>query len=179
MSLKQFPPSLPERGKFSNNMSSGTTVASSSPEKPQHPQHVFTASGIVEKKTAPTPIYNWESDSAKVDRKELIIGKNKFVPSNFNSIYTTLPEGNSKDNNEQLCSQYVDFQVVLTKEEMEVLAARRKKLYISATANAQNLSSINCTNKAVHKSHAASMSLHKSTPYIDPKRIQRELLIRR
>jgi hypothetical protein len=181
MSHQAIPPALPERGKFSSNLSSGdgTTLASSQAptQAPMQPQHVFTASGLAARKTAPAPIYKWEAGSAKTERSELIVGNQRFVPSDCTAVYTTSSAKSSGD--ESNSQEYVDFQVILTREEMEVLAARRKKLHFTATANAQNMSSINGVDKAVLKSHVASMSLSKSTPYVDSRRIQNELLIRR
>lgn len=183
MNRQAFPPTLPERGKFSSNMSTvGMVLTSSQVESPlnrppSQPQHVFTASGLAAKKTVPTAIYKWEANNSKNERSEVVIGNKTFIPSNYNAIYTAAKSTKSAEKSNS--QEYIDFQVVLTKEEMEVLAARRKKLYFTATANAQTLSSMNGIDKSVHKSHVASMSLSKSTPYVDPSRIQSELLVRR
>jgi len=183
MNQQAIPPTLPERGKFSSSVTTAgsSTIASSRQTvsaAPSQPQHVFTASGLATKKTSPAPIYKWEGNNGKSERSEIVIGEKTFVPSNYNAIYTA--SGKSKDMGDELLSQeFVDFQIILNKEEMEVLAARRKKLHLTSTASAQNLSSINGVDKAIHKSHVASMSLSKSTPYVDSRRIQSELLIRR
>ena len=178
MNQPAIPPTLPVKGKFSSSSTiDSSAITNSFQNLTSQPHQVFTGSGISMKKTAPTPIYSWEENGIEnKERIEIVVNEKRFVPSNINSIYTLAENEDSQ--NSTVPSEYVDFQVVLTRQEMEALAARRKKLLKTATANVNNLSSVN-SSKHVHKNHAASMSLHLDTPYVDPKRIQRDNFIRR
>ena len=178
MNQPAIPPVLPVKGKFSSSSTIDSTPFTASYQNmSSQPHHVFTGSGVSVKKTAPAPIYKWEENgNESKERVEIVVGEKRFVPSNINAIYTLADNENAESND--ISDEYVDFQVVLTKQEMEALAARRKKLLKTATANINNLSSVNSA-KHVHKNHAASMSLHLDTPYVDPKRIQRDNFIRR
>lgn len=177
-------PTLPQRGQFS----SGATVLTATTQGLQSSQtashaaeqhHVFTGSGIAVKKTTPNPIYKWETGSS-AKRTDVVVDGRTFEPSNCPAIYTAKDSGAAaEDDSGAPSQQFVDFQCVLTKEEMEALAARRKKLLSTATANVMNTSAVNCSDKTAHKNHAASMSMQASTPYIDSKRIQKELFTRR
>lgn len=57
--------------------------------------------------------------------------------------------------------RFLDFQIILTHDEITALAARRKKERDD--------------NKLI-KSQAAATSIHSSTPYVDPRRIKLEML---
>ena len=190
-----IPPSLPQKGQFS----SGDTIYSTDSTIGQNPSiipsqmtnmndtkgseshQIFTASGISVRKSAPPQIYKWETTTGsdtRDSRTQIVIDNNGYLPSNHNSIYVkndTDVVGDVVDVTQQ---PFIDIQVVLTKEELDTLAARRKKLLRIVTANPMNTSSINCS-KMLQKNHIASMSMHASTPYVDAKRIQKELFIRR
>ena len=175
--MAAIPPSLPVKGQFSSSSTVLTAQSSVAPSQaPTTPNHVFTSSGIAVKKSAPTPIYKWEgSDGVKKDRTEIEVNDKVYVPSSENAVYV---QHDGKNVGKGVENQFIDFQVVLTKEEMETLAARRKKLLKTATANVKNTSSVN-SNSHVIKSHVASMSINATLPYVDPKRVQQELFIKR
>lgn len=184
-----IPPTLPKKGQFSSGdtvyssdlTNDGASVAPSqlsnntakATDSDSH--RIFTASGISIRKAAPPPIYKWETTTGsdmKDSRTHIFIDNNKFLPSNQNSIYI------KDDPNDIEPQPFIDVQIILTKEELDTLAARRKKLLRTATANPMNTSSINAS-KLLQNNHVASMSMHANTPYVDSKRIQKELFIRR
>jgi hypothetical protein len=103
-------------------------------------------------------LYKWENGSAgvKTVRSNLTIDGRTFEPSPAAGFYFRKFEEMSGVE----IDQCVDFQIILTQEEITALAARKK----AQKADAK-----------LHKSQAASSSVHHATPYIDPKRLTQDM----
>lgn len=112
----------------------------------------------VSKKT-PQPIYSWEEKSEKVLRDEMVIDGISFVPTGTPGFYGRVFEDGEAE--EYLSDRFIDFQLILTQEEVTTLAARRK-------AEKQDVKLV--------KNLAAATSVHAATPYVEPKRIVQEML---
>ncbi len=105
------------------------------------------------------PIYSWEEKSERVPRDEIVVDGISFVPSMIQGFYSR--QFQHGETEEILSDRFMDFQIILTQEEVATLAARRK-------AEKHD-------NKLV-KNIAAATSVHTATPYVEPKRIVQEML---
>lgn len=102
-------------------------------------------------------LYKWENGSTSVRaRSDLIVDGRNFEPSAAPGFYFRKYEEMSGVE----VDQCVDFQIILTQEEITALAARKK----AQKADAK-----------LHKSQAASSSVHHATPYVDPKRLTQDM----
>lgn len=97
-------------------------------------------------------IYAWE-DEVKKERESIDIEGKLYYPTRSVGFYSAEEEQNS--------DSFCDFQIVLTLEELTTLAARRKAERYDTK---------------LHRNQAAAQSVHASTPYIDPRRVAKELL---
>ena len=160
-----------------------TTVITSS--QPYHPKHNANTSNIstnsvtgsITKKTgspngastaARNTIYEWEGQSESDRRMQarqtaLIVDHLTYCPSATNGFYRRTDEHEEQFDNIASDDKFIDFQIILTKDEISALAARKRSLQIH-------------TDKVLHKSTAASKSVHAATPYIDQYRITKELM---
>lgn len=103
-------------------------------------------------------IYAWEDRSEKHIRQEFYVDNFAFEPSSTPGFY------NRKYGDEEeppTSDKFIDFQIVLTHEEMTALAARKK----SERADVKLV-----------KNQAAQSSIQATAPYIDSKRIMKEML---
>jgi hypothetical protein len=102
------------------------------------------------------PIYSWEEKSDKViPRSAILIDNLSFYPTPIPGFYAR------GDESETMSDRFIDFQIMLTQEEILTLAARKKAERPDAKLS---------------KNIAAATSVHTSTPYVDPRRLQQELL---
>ena len=110
-------------------------------------------------------IYAWEEGNERPSRVPLEMGGVVFLPSRANGFYSRQDTISPGLDTTPLPEKYVDFQIILTEEELTTLAARKKtamaRLNVGAGAGGST------RNQA---------SLNISTPYVDPRRIQKELL---
>jgi hypothetical protein len=102
-----------------------------------------------------------------------------FIPCNSNGIYMsiddiTLQTNNDDDESEQYIIQpiqqsneYIDIQIILTPQELESYAARRKATRAELKHSQRFLND--------KMKHISKSSVIASTPYVDPKRIQKEI----
>jgi hypothetical protein len=133
-------------------------------------------SGVAASRTPPAsaskslqPIYNWEmanqsavDSDADVIRERITTDAASFIPSNSLGIYV----GDVSEDS-YTSDALVDFQVVLSEEEFNVFVARRRNVVAEKKHS----------ERFIDKSKASDKStVLTSTPYVDPKRIQRELL---
>lgn len=121
-----------------------------------------SASQSASKKATPSVsnIYAWEDGSVKPQRKEIYLEDFCYHPSTTPGFYNRMvAEDESKDL--VISDKFIDFQIVLTQEEITTLAARKK-------AEKPDIK--------LAKSQAAATSVHLSTPYVDPKRIINDML---
>lgn len=109
------------------------------------------------------PIYSWEDGprlGEKVSRDHIVLQDCCYQATTEPGIYTRTALNDQEDELLHVASDlnnlFVDFQVVLTKEEIITLAARRRSFR---------------PDMQLHKNIAASASPNISTPYVDPKRI--------
>jgi hypothetical protein len=102
-------------------------------------------------------IYGWENGKEKSQRGNITLENFSYEPTSTPGFYSRQLENLDVDE----MDKFIDFQIVLTQEEMTALAARKK---------AQKLDG------KLHKSQAAALSVHAATPYVDPKRIAAEML---
>lgn len=103
-------------------------------------------------------IYAWEDRSDKYIRQEFILDPFAYEPSSTPGFYSR------KLNEEEeppSSDKFIDFQIILSHEEMIALAARKK-------AERADVKLV--------KNQAATTSINYSTPYIDQKRIMKEML---
>jgi hypothetical protein len=117
------------------------------------------------------PIYDWEDRSEKPSRSVLQIDDNAFEPTSRPGFYkrvssstkkgSEMDSSNPDEDERQISDKYLDFQIVLTQDEITALASRRKK---------------ERDDKKLMKSQAAATSVHSSVPYVDPRRIKLEML---
>lgn len=132
------------------------------------------------------PIYAWETgQTGDRQRSSVTIDSIVFEPTALPGFYKRVArqvhkkspiqgeeEGEMADDADQeeiveeedfveLSDKFVDFQIILTEEEMRTLASRKKR---------------ERDDVKLLKSQAAATSIHSATPYIDPKRITQELL---
>jgi hypothetical protein len=103
-------------------------------------------------------LYTWENGSLNTRnvRSTLTIDGRTFEPSPAAGFYFRKFEEMSGVETDQC----VDFQIILTQEEMTALAARKKAQKVDAK---------------LFKSQAASSSVHHAIPYVDPKRLSQEM----
>lgn len=104
-----------------------------------------------------TTIYSWEGGRERNAREAISIEDFHYEPTPIPGFYSR--RITEIDNDEM--DKFVDFQIILTQEEMTALAARKKAQKVDAK---------------LHKNQAASSSVHTATPYVDPKRIAAEML---
>lgn len=117
----------------------------------------FTGSGL--KTAAKKTTYAWENeDSPKKTKKKMLLDEFSFIPTSVPGYYVREDGDFTSDD------QFVEFQIMLTPEEVSTLAARKKSWKKNLEANRQGW------NKS------KSISLQASTPYVDPKRIAKEHL---
>jgi hypothetical protein len=102
-------------------------------------------------------IYGWEYGKEKYSRGTISIENFSYDPTPTPGFYSRQSENFDTDDMDKC----LDFQIILTQEEMTALAARKKAQKLDAK---------------LHKSQAAALSVHASTPYVDPKRIAAEML---
>ena len=116
------------------------------------------------------PLYAWEDPNGGNKHGAIVIENNMFVPTSVNGFYDRVDNNRSSyslnDPNgglpvAPLSDKYCDFQIVLTHEELTTLASRKKADRPDAK---------------LHRSQAASMSVHSTTPYVDSRRIQKSLM---
>jgi hypothetical protein len=116
------------------------------------------------------PIYAWElsahqmGEAISAIRERITTETASFIPSNDMGVYVCdSMESNNADSND-----LVDFQVVLSAEEFQVYVSRRR----NAVAEKKHSERFIDTKKTTEE----KKSLLSSGPYVDPKRIQNELL---
>lgn len=102
-------------------------------------------------------IYSWENGKERNSRGSVTVENFSYDPTQTAGFYARRTDDVDVDD----MDRFIDFQIILTQEEMTALAARKK-----AQKNDAKL----------HKSQAAALSVHASTPYVDPKRIAAEML---
>lgn len=130
-----------------------------------------TASVASSKKSpSKLPQYAWEDPNSGQKHGAIVIDNAMFVPTPTNGFYDRQDNSRSSYSlNEPsgglpmapLSDKYCDFQIVLTLEELTTLASRKK-------ADRPDVK--------LHRSQAASMSVHTSTPYVESRRIQKSLM---
>ena len=117
------------------------------------------------------PLYAWEmanhggtGDSSAIIRERVNTDAASYIPSSSLGIYVNdTVDADSSATSDAL----IDFQVVLSPEEFLVFVSRRR----NAVAEKKH------SERFLDKSkQAESSSLTASTPYVDPKRIQKELM---
>ena len=101
-------------------------------------------------------IYAWEDNNERPERIPLEICEVVFIPSKQVGFY-------NREDTDQLPEKHVDVQIVVSAEELTTLAARKKAASARALAAKQG-------------STGQPPSLHSSTPYVDPRRIHKDLL---
>lgn len=106
-------------------------------------------------------IYAWEDSNERAERVPLEVSGVVFLPSKVAGFYSRQDTLNPGVDTTPLPEKYVDFQIILTAEELTTLAARKK----TATSRV-----------GVAPRGLPAPSLSSSTPYIDPRRIQKDLL---
>lgn len=104
-------------------------------------------------------MYSWEDRAEqRAPREEMIVDGISFLPTPAQGLYA---RDMTRDEADYLLQdKYVDFQVILTQEEMTILAARKKAEKMDAKLG---------------KSVAASNSVHNAIPYVDRKRIVQDM----
>jgi hypothetical protein len=105
------------------------------------------------------PIYSWEEKSDKIARDEIVIDGISFVPTTMPGFYGRQFEDGESEG--FLSDRFIDFQIILTQEEVTTLAARRK-------AEKQDVKLV--------KNLAAATSVHTATPYFESKRVVQDML---
>jgi hypothetical protein len=137
------PPIVKTMRSSNNSIANKSIVSQSVSKKSQNGSHM---------------IYAWEDRSEKQTRQDFLIDNFAFeassTPGFYNRKYGNEEEPPSSD-------KYIDFQIILTHEEMTALAARKK----AERADVKLL-----------KNQAAQTSIQAAAPYIDPKRIMKEML---
>jgi len=108
----------------------------------------------------PAPIYTWEENNERAERVPIEVGGATFLPSKQVGFYNRQDPHHGGFDTTPLPERYVDFQIVLSAEELTTLAARKKTL----------------TSRVGQSPRGIKPTLHSSTPYVDPRRIQRDLL---
>eukprot|EP01038_Epipyxis_sp_PR26KG_P006784 gene6784-9293_t len=142
-----------------NSSIGGNSVGGNSPIKVGYYSSQNTVITTNSKKSpSRAPIYSWEEGN-KLQRQTITVDRAQFYPTKVQGLYTRLPQDEEEEaklsaNNTN--NLFVDFQIVLTPEELITLAARKKAF----RADAQ-----------LHKNKAVSGSPMVSTPYIDPHRV--------
>lgn len=128
---------------------------------PGRPTTTFSvADSIRSSSTDMKPLYDWEIAQPVEAANERLIQQNEYgsyMPCTEPALYM-------KSNPEADENTYIDFQIVLSPEEFNVYASRIKvrKAEMQKSRRA-----------AAQTEHGKSIAA--STPYVDPKRIQREL----
>lgn len=105
------------------------------------------------------PIYAWEESNERPERVPIDIGGVTFLPSKQVGFYNRQDVVQVGFDSTPLPEKHVDFQIILSAEELTTLAARKKAA---------------STRMATQKN--AQPSLHISTPYVDPRRIYKDHL---
>lgn len=123
-------------------------------------------------------IYSWEDSAARPPREPLFIDGVQFEPTDAKGFYrrmlSVVPESEPANDEEYfqlqqqaekqadftLSDKFVDFQIALTQEEFMTLAARRKAERVDVK---------------LHRNQASAKSVHSSTPYIEQRRIVKQL----
>lgn len=120
------------------------------------------------KKSPTKPLYAWEDPNANQKNGAIVINNVMFVPTAINGFYGRQDNSRSSYSLNEASTpmapqsdKYCDFQVVLTLEELTTLANRKRS---------------DRPDVKLHRSKAAAMSVHSSTPYVDNKRIEKSLL---
>jgi hypothetical protein len=108
-------------------------------------------------------IYAWEGGNNQSQRSPVELNGVVFLPSKQNGFYSRQDTLTPGLDTTPLPEKYVDFQIILTEEELTTLA-NRKKTIMSRVGHGFSLKT------------AADASLHISTPYVDPRRIHKDLL---
>lgn len=112
------------------------------------------------------PIYAWElsnqADETNTVRERISTDSASFIPSNAAGIYVCDSDTRADSND------LMDFQVVLSAEEFQVYVSRRRNAVAEKKHSERFLDH--------KKTTAEKKTLLSSTPYVDPKRIQNELL---
>lgn len=106
-------------------------------------------------------IYAWEDMDGKPPRKPLFVDNIIYEPSVLPGFYNRRVEDG--DNNEDALhsDKFIDFQIILTQEEITTLAARKKT---------------ERNDVKIFKSKAAATSVHSTIPYVDQRRIKQDML---
>lgn len=111
------------------------------------------------KATQQPALYAWEDRSEqRMPREEIVVDGVSFIPTPAQGLYARNMDREEAD--DILQDKYVDFQIILTQEEMTILAARKKAEKVDAKLG---------------KSMAASNSVHNAIPYVDRKRIVQDM----
>jgi hypothetical protein len=121
-----------------------------------------TSTVITEARTSMThsqPIYAWEEGNERAERIPLDIGGVTFLPSKQVGFYNRQDTVQAGFDSTPLPDKYVDFQIILSAEELTTLASRKKAASTRLVAMKGN-----------------QQSLHCSTPYVDPRRIYKDHL---
>ena len=135
-------------------------------KQPRTPKNMGSSASATATTVVSTPthkkIYDWEQQDNTGARQEsergmLNIDGIWFKPAKCDGFYTR----EDYDERAQGQAKFVDLQIVLTQDELAVLAARKR---------AQK------TDFKIDKNAAVAQSMISSTPYIEPSRVQKEML---
>ncbi len=108
----------------------------------------------------PQQIYAWEDGNERAERVPFDVGGVTFLPSKQVGFYNRQDPNTGGIDSTPLPERYVDFQIILSPEELTTLAARKKTLIGRVGLSVR----------------AEKPSVHTSTPYVDPRRVHRDLL---
>lgn len=120
-----------------------------------------TSPGSRKSTSKAAPIYAWETEATnKTGQDHMIMDDAYYAASNIIGLYTRMPLNDQEDElinaSTEANNLYVDFQIVLSKEEIITLAARKKSYR---------------EDNVIDKNIAAGASANVSTPYVEPKRV--------
>jgi len=138
---------------------SNNTVLPSTVNKSIYSSNNFSLNNTSVIKSTPS-IYAWEDGNNIKKRENIEMNGLVYKPTRELGFYSV---GNSQDlsfGNDR----YIDFQIILTDEELTTLAARTKASRVIIPSHITD------------HSKSVATSVHTSTPYIDPKRIFRDML---
>lgn len=144
------------------------------------PNYTRTLASVVLPPAPTEKIYDWESRDKDTVKKRLFLDGSSYCPTNQPGMYIrevreTVTENDVDEHGlpvagygnvvgiigtEDLPDKYIDFQIILTAEEMSTLISRRR---ITSRSDIQ-----------LAKSQLVSGNVHISTPYVDPSRVMKD-----
>mmetsp|Transcript_13604 Transcript_13604/g.22704 ORF Transcript_13604/g.22704 Transcript_13604/m.22704 type:complete len:321 (-) Transcript_13604:161-1123(-) len=192
-------PRSPGKSKPKSNRSENASLASSGRA---NKSVASVGSGSVSQRSlggGGNAIYDWEGTGAPAPRVAIELNGTVFVPSSINGFYNRQDSRSPLLDSTPLPEKHCDFQIILSEEELITLAARKKAAATLANANRTKIDmsggsgaggmaaggvAVGGGSRTGSGGNSVSglmqtrphRTLHSSTPYVEPSRIQRDML---